>query len=150
MHDQISLTNRLLPQYIFLGESAFDSMIALQETVVHELSHIWYGFISEVFDFQTPDSPTDFVLPSGTKNRNVTIVFFAALFAAAAIKFYQRFNENSTSVKTAQRLNYLNSYLDGCIDLLNNRKYISTMGNLILERLTSLDLHAQSKGVAYA
>lgn len=131
---QISLTNPLLPQYIYLGRSAFEHELRLEETIIHEMSHVWCGLIAEIMDFQKKNSPHDLILPSGTEGKNVRGVFFAALFAAAALNLYRIVDKKQPT--NTVRINYLQSYLLGCINVINDCDGASCLGQKISDHLT--------------
>jgi hypothetical protein len=113
--DIASSTNPRVPQTIFFGERAFLNPILLQEHIVHEVSHTWLGMIGEVSPLTRP-SLANYVLPSGTKNKEYWNLLFALSFAVSAIRFYkarQRFwGSNDTD---SARMQYLHKYSQGCI-----------------------------------
>ena len=132
---QVSLTNPLIPQQVFLGSRALGDEFLLRETVVHELSHVWCGFILEIFDFQQEGCPASYVLPSGTANKDIRGVLLAALFAAAALDFYVSNSDYCRHIRMSARVNYLKSYLDKCIVTVANSCHASSMGREITGRL---------------
>ncbi len=133
--EHLSVTSTLIPQHILLGERAFVDPILLQETLVHEMSHVWCGFIAEIFDFQTKDCPNNYVLPSGTKSKNVRGVLLAALFAAAVITFYAKLYARTTVATHQKRGQYFRSYLLSCLDMVDGSPYATQMGREINGRL---------------
>ena len=64
--NQPSSSNPKIPQTIYLGESVFSTEIVLEETYIHELSHVWCSLLTEIYDFQKPCCPSIYSLPSGT------------------------------------------------------------------------------------
>ncbi|WP_184013399.1 hypothetical protein [Glaciimonas immobilis] len=140
---QISLTNPVFPQFIFLGESAFADELLLEETIVHEMSHVWCGFIAEIIDFQKKNSLAKLTLPSGTKNKSVRGVLFAGLFAAAAIKFY--YVEGKIFPKCEDRIAFLENYLSGCIDVVHKSTDASYLGLQINNHLALFLQEQRSK-----
>jgi hypothetical protein len=133
INDQISSTNPMIPQHIFLGTQAFSSDQVLEETVVHEMSHTWCSMIAEVRDFQEHDAPHDLVLPSRTSNKSVRGVLLAALFSAAALRLYVR--EEKSAPNIAARTETLIRYLEGCLDTLQSCRGVSETGQLITRAL---------------
>ena len=132
---RVSLTNPLIPQQIFLGESAFSNITELEELIVHELSHIWCSLICEIYDFQIKSSKNDYVLPSGTGGKNPRGVLLAALFAISAANYHRRLLASGSSRARASRVNYLQSYFHGSVSILQRSAELSVMGNLILTQL---------------
>jgi len=139
--DAVSSTNPFLPQHLYLGDPALSNDDRLEETLVHEYSHLWCQMIAEIRDFQTTDSPADFVLPSGTGGRTPRGVVFAALFAAAAVNFYGRWPEK------AARRSYLLSYLEGCLALERLRDFMLPAGDWILTSLSAFSNEQSSTQV---
>ncbi|WP_155123236.1 MULTISPECIES: hypothetical protein [Burkholderia cepacia complex] len=135
--DQVSLTNPLIPQQVFLGTRALSDEFLLPETIVHELSHVWSGFILEIFDYQHDGCPENYVLPSGTPNKDIRGVVLAALFAAAVLDFYVSNPNCAQHARISARISYLRSYLDGCIDTVFHSHHTSSMGRAVTERLAA-------------
>lgn len=127
-----SSTSALIPQTIYLGKRAFESNIPLEEVLVHEHAHVWLNFVMEAYDLQTEDAPRDYVLPSGTSGKTLRGVMAAAHFAAAALKFYRRQNNQSAS---SSRQAYLRQYLAGCLDIASQRPSFTPMGSLVARAL---------------
>jgi hypothetical protein len=139
MPTSTSSTSVLVPQTIYLGPPAFRTQNVLDETLVHEHAHVWLNFIAEVFDLQLPDAPHDYVLPSGTSGKTLRGVLFAAHFAAAAALLFQRRSTNDPAAQA--RMTYLDGYLAGCLNAVDERPCLSDMGKLVLLRLR--DAHAR-------
>ena len=130
---RISATSTLIPQTIFLGESAFRSTaFPFEETLVHEFAHVWLDFITEAFDLQTDASPRDLVLPSGTGGKSLRGVLLAAHFAAAAGLFYSRYTQTSVA---RQRGDYLYDYLLGCLKSISGHPELTPMGRIVWHAL---------------
>lgn len=133
-NSQLSLTNPLIPQHVYLGEKAFHNN-TLAETLVHEMSHLWCSLIAEIYDFQTANSPSEFILPSGTQGKDLRGVLLASLFAAAAISYHYKLITAQSEQARPARLLYLISYFNGTLAILKNSPFISSMGQLILDQL---------------
>jgi hypothetical protein len=133
--EQVSLTNFLIPQYVYLGRRATDDAFLLSETLVHELSHVWNGFILEIFDWQVDACPKDYVLPSGTTGKDIRGVLFAGLFAAAALNYYMARGDQLPQERARARVKYLKKYLDECLDTVRCSPFVSRTGDLLAERL---------------
>ena len=128
---QVSSTNPLLPQVVYLGQRAFASPVVLQEVLVHELSHVWFGFLCEITDFQLPGGPDDLVLPSGTRGKNSRQVIFAATFAAAVVDFYATSGGAEAESPHAARMAYCLEYLRKSLLILEREAKLNEMGRLI-------------------
>ncbi len=139
MNGQISSTNPMIPQHIFLGPLAFATDQVLEETVVHEMSHTWCSMLAELRDFQESDAPHDLVLPSGTGNKSVRGVLLAALFSAAALRLYV--GEKLSEPKIALRRDTLIRYLEGCLETLQGCRGVSETGMLIAQTLQGFAQH---------
>jgi len=113
--DIASSTNPRVPQTIFFGVRAFANPVLLQEHIVHELSHTWLGMIGEVSPL-TYASHQNYVLPSGTPNKEYWNLLFALSYAISAIRFYKaRQRAGRTKADEHARVQYLRSYSRGCI-----------------------------------
>ena len=133
---EVSFSNPLIPQQIYLGEQAFiNGDTKLQEIIIHEMSHIWCAFLTEIYDFQTLDSDNNYVLPSGTGNKNVRGILLASLFAASTVIFYGNLFKIEQSDKYMSRMNYLYQYLNKSLDTIEYSKHVTKMGSLIIEQL---------------
>ncbi|MFU2328429.1 hypothetical protein [Pseudomonas sp. NFX98] len=142
LNHQVSLTNPVLPQQMFLGEAAFTSITDLEELLVHELSHIWSSLIAEIYDFQIKDSSNDYILPSGTGGKNPRGVLLACLFAVSALNYHQRLLTTGSMRARPERIDYLNQYFLRSLITLKNSTELSEIGKLITSRLDvfSIDL----------
>jgi len=132
---QVSLTNPLLPQQMFLGEAAFTSMTDLEELLVHELSHIWSSLIAEIYDFQIKDSSNNYILPSGTGGKNPRGVLLACLFAVSAVIYHQRLLASRSIRARPERLDFLHQYFLKSLITLQASTELSEIGKLITSRL---------------
>ena len=132
---QVSLTNPVLPQQMFLGEDAFTSITDLEELLVHELSHIWCSMIAEIYDFQLKDSANDYVLPSGTGGKNPRGVLLACLFAVSAVNYHQRLVASGSGRARPERLDFLHQYFLQSLATLQASAELSEIGKLITSRL---------------
>ncbi|WP_147432581.1 hypothetical protein [Pseudomonas sp. WPR_5_2] len=135
LNQQVSLTNPVLPQQIFLGEAAFTSITDLEELLVHELSHIWSSLIAEIYDFQLKDSSNNYILPSGTGGKNPRGVLLACLFAVSALNYHQRLLATGSVRARPERLDYLNQYFLRSLVTLKASAELSEIGKLITSRL---------------
>ena len=132
---QVSLTNPVLPQQMFLGQAAFSSMTDLGELLVHELSHIWSSLIAEIYDFQLKDSSNDYILPSGTGGKNPRGVLLACLFAVSAMNYHRRLLSSGSVRARPERLDYLHQYFLKSLATLQASTELSEIGKLITSRL---------------
>jgi hypothetical protein len=130
---QVSSTNPLIPQHVYLGCQAFRQALQLEETIVHEMSHVWCSLLAEIIDFQTKEASHDLTLPSGTTGKSVRGVLLAALFAAAAINFYHVSGEIVTGSEA--RATYLRQYLERCVDVIRRCIGVSHFGREVNDRL---------------
>ncbi|UMZ10691.1 hypothetical protein I9018_24880 [Pseudomonas sp. MPFS] len=135
MNNQVSLTNPVLPQQMFLGETAFTSMTDLEELLVHELSHIWSSLIAEIYDFQIKESSNSYILPSGTGGKNPRGVLLACLFAVSAVNYHQRLLVSGSVRARPERLDYLHQYFIRSLATLQASEELSEIGKLITSRL---------------
>jgi hypothetical protein len=135
LNQQVSLTNPLLPQQMFLGEAAFTSITDLEELLVHELSHIWSSLIAEIYDFQLKDSSNNYILPSGTGSKNPRGVLLACLFAVSAANYHQRLLTTGSVRARPERLDYLNQYFLRSLETLKASDELSEIGKLITSSL---------------
>ena len=125
-----SFTNPVIPQMIFLGREALDSPDDLEETIVHELSHVWMGLLNEVSPLVDPDDESLHVLPSGTKGKSTLGVLLAAHFAASAAGLHlPRASERS------HRFEFLQEYLGACLPLLDGHPALTDAGRSVWRRL---------------
>lgn len=134
---QVSLTNPVLPQQMFLGEAAFTSITDLEELLVHELSHIWSSLITEIYDFQFKESSNDYVLPSGTGGKNPRGVLLACLFAVSAVNYHQRLLASGSMRARPERLDYLHQYFLESLVTLQGSVELSEIGKLITSMLSA-------------
>ncbi|MHC8336726.1 hypothetical protein [Pseudomonas sp. HLT2-19-2] len=135
LNQQVSLTNPVLPQQMFLGEAAFTSITDLEELLVHELSHIWSSLIAEIYDFQLKDSSNNYILPSGTGGKNPRGVLLACLFAASAVNYHRRLLASGSVRSRPERLDYLHQYFLKSLATLQASAELSEIGKLITSRL---------------
>lgn len=129
-----SSSNPMRPQRVLLGERAFDDPDALREALVHEVSHVWYGMVSEICDLQGADRGQRFILPSGTQDKDARNVAFAATFAASAVRYYEALGERLSQGLRDRRL-YLRRYVQGTLDLLDEAQNLSDSGRAVLDSL---------------
>ncbi|PSS57871.1 hypothetical protein [Pseudomonas sp. BBP2017] len=132
---QVSLTNPVLPQQMFLGEAAFTSMTDLEELLVHEMSHIWSSMIAEIYDFQLKGSSENYILPSGTGGKNPRGVLLACLFAISAVNYHQRLLASGSVRARPERLGFLHQYFLKSLATLQASTELSEIGKLITSRL---------------
>lgn len=133
---QLSLTNPLLPQKVFLGENAIADNFTLIETLVHELSHVWMGFICELFDFQYRDRTELYTLPSGTPGKDLRGLMFASTFAASVLRYYElAMRARGANDRMLRRVDRLTHYFSGTMDSLKRAKDASPISVLLIERL---------------
>lgn len=133
--EQLSLTNPLLPQTVFLSDRAIEDQFTLIETLVHELSHVWMGFICELFDFQKRDNTEQYTLPSGTSGKDMRGLIFASTFAASVLRYYRLADTIKPDDRVPRRIDRLAKYFSGTIESLKMAKDASIMSTLIIERL---------------
>lgn len=132
MSECASLSNRLLPQTIFLGREALQSP-RLAEHIVHEVSHTWVGMIGEVAPLATGYDPV-YTLPSGTMNKTTGQVIYALTFAVTAIRYYrERAAAGMIDSIEKSRLVWLESYSKGCLQLLESSKNLLPNGAFIAD-----------------
>lgn len=113
--DILSSTNPRVPQTICFGSRVFANPVRLQEHIAHEMSHTWLGMIGEVSPLTEP-SHQNYVLPSGTPNKEYWNLLFALGFAVTAVRFYMaREKAGLSSPAEAARTQYLAGYSRGCI-----------------------------------
>ncbi|EPA96378.1 hypothetical protein D3C76_661440 [compost metagenome] len=147
LNQQVSLTNPLLPQQMFLGEAAFTTITDLEEFLVHELSHIWSSLIAEIYDFQLKNSSNNYVLPSGTGGKNPRGVLLACLFAVSAVNYYQRLLTSGSVRARSERLVYLHQYFFKSLATLQASDELSEMGKLITSRLDAFSGDLTTKSI---
>lgn len=133
-----SMSNPLLPQHLFLGQQAFISDTDLEESLVHELSHIWYALIAEIFDFQVKDCSHDYTLPSGTGGKDPRGVILACIFAYCTYTYHCKLILFASARARPARLHFLRSYYLKSLATLQDSEELSEMGSLIISRLPSL------------
>lgn len=132
MTECASLSNRLLPQTIFLGREALQSP-RLPEHIVHEVSHTWVGMIGEVAPLATGYDPV-YTLPSGTANKTTGQVIYALTFAVTAVRYYRaRIGAGTGDSIEENRLRWLESYSKGCLQLLESSKNLLPNGAFIAD-----------------
>ncbi|MDF9775998.1 hypothetical protein [Pseudomonas baetica] len=134
-NQQVSLTNPVLPQQMFLGEAAFTTITDLEELLVHELSHIWSSLIAEIYDFQLKGSSNNYILPSGTGEKNPRGVLLACLFAVSALNYHRRLLAGGSERARPERLDYLQQYFLKSLATLKTSTELSETGKLITSRL---------------
>lgn len=147
LNQQVSLTNPLLPQQMFLGEAAFTTITDLEEFLVHELSHSWSSLIAEIYDFQLKNSSNNYVLPSGTGGKNPRGVLLACLFAVSAVNYYQRLLTSGSVRARSERLVYLHQYFFKSLATLQASDELSEMGKLITSRLDAFSGDLTTKSI---
>lgn len=134
-----SMSNPLMPQHLFLGEQAFASETDLEESLVHELSHIWYALLAEIFDFQIKDCSHNYVLPSGTGGKDPRGVLLACLFAYCTYSYHCKLLVADAPRARPARLEFLKNYYLKSLDILRRSEELTEMGSLIVTRLPSSD-----------
>ncbi len=104
-----------IPQSVYFSEKVFRTREALREQIVHEMSHVWLSFLLEITPL-TRDSDTNFVLPSGTRNKKLWQVILALCFAVSVAKLYRRLIAiGDNRPQHIERLRWVSSYAHGCI-----------------------------------
>ncbi|OTP68679.1 TfuA-like protein [Caballeronia sordidicola] len=133
---QLSMTNPFIPQVIFLGEAAFcQSWGRLREIIIHECAHVWLAMLTEIKDFQTKDSPTSFILPSGTGNKDPRGILLAAHFATAVLSYIRGEQAlGRLAGRLRERQGYLLWYLKNTLELPIG-PYLSPTGTEVFIRL---------------
>jgi hypothetical protein len=132
----ISFTNHYVPQQIYLGTSAFETDRRLQETVIHELSHVWMGLICELAALQTADSGKTFTLPSGTSGKDARGVIFAGMFATSVV-LYLAGKQEIDGVDLQDRIDHLARYQRGCIKLIDGSPDVTDLGQGVVNLMRS-------------
>ncbi len=141
----VSSMHPAYPQQVLLGDGAFDTEDRLRETLVHEMSHVWYGLMGEMAPFQLPGESPVHTLPSGTPGRDTRSVVTAAFFAACVLGYFRGVPAHNEYV--AVRRPYLRRYLRGCCDILAAAPNLSDSGLAALDRL---DAYAREEQAAVA
>lgn len=144
---QTSLTNPMLPQQIFLGEAAFKSPTNLEETLVHELSHVWSSLIAEIYDFQIKNCSDNYTLPSGTRGKDARGVLLACLFAASALNYHEKLLASGSERAKTERIVYLQSYFIKSLQTLVHSTELSEMGRLITHQLEIFAKKSRAKSL---
>lgn len=129
-----SMTSAAIPQTIYFGREVFSSRVGLDEALVHEHAHVWLDFICEVFSLQLEEAPCDYILPSGTKGKTLQGVLLAAHFAASCLVYYKNPRLNKDAF-VLSRINSLQHYLEGCLELVLARPVLTEMGRFVYEEL---------------
>jgi hypothetical protein len=115
--DMHSSSNPLIPQHIYLSKRSIGSS-RLAELIVHEVSHTWLGMIAEITPLAERGEPIH-VLPSGTSGKEITQVMYALTFAVTAVRFYRaKTFAGCDTTEDRRRLDYLKSYADGCLKIV--------------------------------
>jgi hypothetical protein len=132
------VSSPLEPQKILLGDSAFRSPEALTEAIVHEISHVWLGFLFEIADAQVVNASRVYTLPSGTRNKSARGVLFAAHFSAIACSFWlsDRIKRDS---QIDQRIDYLRTYCAGCLSLLRDAPELTHVGCAVRDEIVEFN-----------
>ncbi|MFI9275747.1 hypothetical protein ACIGXM_34360 [Kitasatospora sp. NPDC052896] len=128
-----SSSNLLIPQTIFLGEAAFATGGILRETLIHEQAHTWLNFLAELSDLQHGSPEGKLTLPSGTTGKTPRGVLYAAHFAASAVVYYSE--QKFAGKPVSERLNYLVSYLAGCLNTITDSRNLTALGEAVRDRL---------------
>lgn len=132
VNDLASSSNPIIPQHIYLGGSGLSSP-RLPELIVHEVSHTWVGMIAEVSALALPGEPVH-VLPSGTANKEIRQVMYALTFAATAVRFYRaRINQGQYHEQDSDRLQHLEWYTSGCLDIVESSELLLPNGRLMAD-----------------
>ncbi|HDZ3712096.1 TPA: hypothetical protein RSW55_000070 [Vibrio vulnificus] len=105
-----SYSHPQIPQTYVVNEKiiASGNIVKLSEMIIHEVSHVWFGLICELNDFQTLNSREDYVLPSGIKGRNPRGLILALYYAIPVAIFYRKIGNN-------EQVEQLISYANGII-----------------------------------
>ncbi|GAA2652433.1 hypothetical protein GCM10010425_77600 [Streptomyces spororaveus] len=129
----IGSSNYAFPQHIFLAEEAFASPTELLEQVLHEVSHNWLYLVEEMWPLHRTTGDVVFELPSGTSNRNPGEVLGASHVTRNLQALYRALPVNT---ETQQRLEELDHYMDGCIELLEHTNaHLTDVGREVADRL---------------
>lgn len=130
-NDQVSSSNVMIPQHIFVGRRAFSCSQPLAEIIVHEFSHIWLALIEEVVAIAEKSKPT-LILPSGTGNKDVRQVLIAVAFSAAAVRYYQGVSrQRPLTEQESARLHILIPYTERCLEMVWESEMLTENGAAI-------------------
>lgn len=125
--NRTSCTCAFIPQTIYLGEPAFNTINTLIEALVHEFSHVWMDFITEIVDLQKVTANKLYIIPKTQNAKLLRGVILAAHFAAVVISFYSHGDEKWTEYQKS-RIQFLHSYLNDCITLIKKSDEFSLIG----------------------
>lgn len=128
-----SATHPCAPQTIALGSQAFDTDRALQAALIHEFAHVWFGLLSEIAQFDNGSDPRAFTLPTGTSEKTLRTVLFAAHFAVACGRY---FGPETRFVPGNESLTY-HSYAAECLAVSANSPGLTAMGDYVWRELAA-------------
>lgn len=130
-NDQVSSSNVMVPQHIFIGKRAFNCSQPLAEIIVHEFSHTWLALIEEVVAIAEKSEPR-LILPSGTGNKNVRQVLIAVAFSAAAVRYYEGVSkQRPLTDQEAARWRVLIPYTERCLEMVWESQMLTENGAAI-------------------
>jgi hypothetical protein len=118
-----------VPQTIALGEQAFHSPEVLEASLIHELAHTWLGMICEISITDDGSGEWNFTLPSGTAQKSVRSVLFAAHFAISCGRYF------GTDGRLIQSTLTYGDYARDCVGLCRNDPTLTLMGRYVWEEL---------------
>lgn len=127
----VNASNPLVPQTIALGHRAFESQDLLTTALIHEYAHVWMGLICEIADIDNGRDRRRFILPSGTGDKTLRTVVFAAHFAVACGRYFGF----DTPYRLGSALTY-GSYARESLDLCAGSVGLSVMGEVVWHELS--------------
>lgn len=132
-----SSSHPLIPQTICIGEKSIGSpqyLDALSEYVIHELSHVWIGMMTEIFSVSRYTN-SEIQLPSGTRGKNLTQALFALTFAVTLLHYYTERERNYlyASPHATERRCFYFQYSRSLLDTIVGRTELTVFGRAIVE-----------------
>lgn len=127
---KVSLTNCLIPQQIYLADGALKNERTIEETIVHEVSHVWMGFFCELGPIQTANAQGTLVLPSGTPNKDPRGVLIAGMFATTIVLYFRR-KQAVKNIDLVERIALFTAYQRGCVAVLEATENLGPLGKEI-------------------
>jgi hypothetical protein len=118
-----------VPQTIGLGEQAFHSAEVLEASLIHELAHTWLGLICEISITDDGTGEWNYRLPSGTAEKSIRSVLFAAHFAISCGRYF------GADGRLIQSTLAYGDYARDCVDLCRDDPTLTLMGRYVWEEL---------------